>query len=79
MENRFDLFTKIFAGEGSRREMIKQFGGLFGAAALFSAAACSEPTGPSKGIRPPKGPALSPGSTPGRCRRNGHNCRENAE
>jgi hypothetical protein len=79
MENGFDLFTKIFAGEGSRREMIKRFGGLIGGASLLSAAACSEPTSPSRPLRAPGGPSLAVGSTPGRCRRNGHNCRENAE
>src|ERR671915_2535885 len=80
MENRFDVFTKIFAGEGSRRDMIRRFGGLFAGAAVVSAAGCeSAATGPQQVAGPRVGDPLMQFDSPGRCRRNGHKCRENTE
>jgi hypothetical protein len=80
MENRFDLFTKIFAGEGSRRDMIRRFGGLIAGASVVSAAACERsPTSPQAAGPSPGEPLFQFGDAPGRCRRNGHRCRENAE
>jgi hypothetical protein len=78
METRFDVFTKIFAGEGSRREMIRRFGGLIAGASLVSAAGCeAAATGPpAPGLRPGE-PLMQ--DAPGRCRRNGHKCRESVE
>lgn len=80
MEHRFDLFTKIFAGEGSRRDMIRRFGGLIAGASVVSVAACenTSPTSPRAPLAPGGGPSFQ-FDAPGRCRRNGRKCRESAE
>jgi hypothetical protein len=80
MENRFDLLTKIFAGEGSRRDMIRRFGGLLAGASVVSATACeSNPTSPQVAGRSPGGASPQIGGAPGRCKRGGQQCRENEE
>lgn len=75
MQHRFDLLTKIFAGEGSRREMLKQFGGLLAGGGLIAA-------GVSCGGDPASRVAGTPRldiTAPGRCKPGGRGCREHPE
>jgi len=75
MESRFDLMTKLFAGEGSRREMLKRFGGLLGGASLISLAASCE----QNPVAPRIGEPARDLVPPGRCKLPGQNCREHLE
>ncbi len=75
MEHRFDLLTKILAGKGSRREMLRRLGGLFAAVSLGPLVASCERDPVGSHVGSPRFD-LAP---PGRCKKGGQNCRENLE